>query len=76
MEASFAAGQADDDALIQFRAPDGEYDLRVTSGALFIAHGLLKVNVFTVAGTVGYFERLGLRAQGARPAANGSEGLW
>lgn len=34
--------------------------LRVSSGALFLAHGLLKVNVFTVAGTVGYFESLGL----------------
>lgn len=34
--------------------------LRVTSGALLIAHGLLKVNVFTIAGTVGYFESLGL----------------
>lgn len=34
--------------------------LRVTSGALFIAHGLLKVNVFTVAGTVAFFESLGL----------------
>lgn len=34
--------------------------LRVTSGALFLAHGLLKVNVFTVAGTVGYFESIGL----------------
>ena len=34
--------------------------LRVASGALFLAHGLLKVNVFTVAGTVSYFESLGL----------------
>ncbi|MGP6086136.1 DoxX family protein [Antarctobacter jejuensis] len=34
--------------------------LRVSTGALFLAHGLLKVNVFTVAGTVGYFESLGL----------------
>lgn len=34
--------------------------LRVSSGALFLAHGLLKVNVFTIAGTVGYFESLGL----------------
>lgn len=34
--------------------------LRLSSGALFLAHGLLKVNVFTVAGTVGYFESLGL----------------
>lgn len=36
--------------------------LRVSSGALFLAHGLLKVNVFTIAGTVGYFESLGLPA--------------
>jgi putative oxidoreductase len=34
--------------------------LRVSSGVLFLAHGLLKVNVFTVAGTVGFFESLGL----------------
>lgn len=34
--------------------------LRVTSGSLFIAHGVLKLTVFTVAGTVAYFESLGL----------------
>ncbi len=34
--------------------------LRVTSGALFIAHGLMKVFVFTLPGTVGFFESLGL----------------
>lgn len=34
--------------------------LRVTTGVLFIAHGLLKVLVFTIPGTVGYFESLGL----------------
>lgn len=34
--------------------------LRVFSGALFIAHGLMKVFVFTIPGTVGYFESLGL----------------
>lgn len=34
--------------------------LRVSSGVLFLAHGLLKVNVFTIAGTVSYFESLGL----------------
>ncbi|MCO5125963.1 DoxX family protein [Albidovulum sp.] len=34
--------------------------LRVLSGALFIAHGLMKVFVFTIPGTVGYFESLGL----------------
>lgn len=36
------------------------FGLRVTSGALFIAHGLLKVFVFTIPGTVGFFESLGL----------------
>lgn len=34
--------------------------LRVSLGFMFIAHGLLKVLVFTPAGTVGYFESLGL----------------
>lgn len=34
--------------------------LRVTTGTAFIAHGLLKVLVFTPAGTVGYFQSLGL----------------
>jgi len=36
--------------------------LRISSGALFLAHGLLKVMVFTIPGTVGYFESLGLPA--------------
>ena len=36
--------------------------LRVSSGALFIAHGLMKVMVFTIPGTVGYLESLGLPA--------------
>lgn len=34
--------------------------LRVSSGVLLLAHGLLKLNVFTIAGTVGYFESLGI----------------
>lgn len=34
--------------------------LRVTSGALFVAHGLMKVFVFTIPGTVAFFESLGL----------------
>lgn len=34
--------------------------LRLSTGALFIAHGLTKVLVFTIPGTVGYFESLGL----------------
>ena len=36
--------------------------LRVTSGLLFLAHGLLKVFVFTIPGTVGFFESLGFPA--------------
>jgi putative oxidoreductase len=34
--------------------------LRVALGAMFIAHGLLKVLVFTVPGTVSFFESVGL----------------
>lgn len=34
--------------------------LRVTMGVYFIAHGLLKVVVFTPAGTAGYFDSIGL----------------
>lgn len=34
--------------------------LRLATGSLFIAHGLMKVFVFTIPGTVGYFESLGL----------------
>lgn len=33
--------------------------LRVCMGALFVAHGLLKVFVFTVPGTVAYFQSIG-----------------
>jgi putative oxidoreductase len=43
--------------------PNSDYAaliLRVASGALFIAHGLMKVFIFTLPGTVGYFESLGL----------------
>lgn len=34
--------------------------LRTASGVAFLAHGLLKVFVFTIPGTVGFFESLGL----------------
>ncbi|MDQ1902676.1 DoxX family protein [Paracoccus sp. WLY502] len=34
--------------------------LRVTTGALFLVHGLIKLLVFTPAGTAGFFESLGL----------------
>ncbi|RYH11311.1 DoxX family protein [Tropicimonas sp. IMCC6043] len=38
------------------------FALRVSSGILFLAHGLMKVQVFTIAGTVAYFESIGLPA--------------
>ena len=34
--------------------------LRLCLAALFIAHAMLKVRVFTIPGTVGYFQSLGL----------------
>lgn len=33
--------------------------LRVALGVMFLAHGLLKVFVFTIPGTVGYFQSIG-----------------
>ena len=33
--------------------------LRVSLGIMFLAHGLLKVFVFTLPGTVGFFEKVG-----------------
>jgi putative oxidoreductase len=44
----------------QTRSEYAAFALRVASGILFLAHGWLKVSVFTIAGTVGYFESLGL----------------
>ncbi|MCK0104644.1 DoxX family protein [Pseudohalocynthiibacter sp. F2068] len=46
----------------QKTAPYAATVLRVATGIMFIAHGLTKVLVFTVPGTVGYFESLGLPA--------------
>jgi putative oxidoreductase len=40
----------------------GALALRVAMGLLFIAHGAIKLFVFTPAGTVGYFASLGLPA--------------
>ena len=39
--------------------------LRLSLGTTLIAHGSLKLFVFTIAGTVGYFESLGLPALAA-----------
>lgn len=41
-------------------APYAALLLRVALGLMFIAHGLLKVLVFTLPGTVGFFQSLGL----------------
>jgi len=43
-------------------APYAAFLLRVASGVLFLAHGLTKVFVFTIPGTVGFFESLGFPA--------------
>ncbi len=40
-------------------APYAAFVLRVASGFLFLAHGLLKVFVFTIPGTVGFFDSIG-----------------
>lgn len=40
-------------------APLGAFLLRLTLGVAFLAHGLMKVFMFTVPGTVAYFESIG-----------------
>ncbi len=40
----------------------GKALLRVALGVILLAHGLLKVFVFTIPGTVGFFESIGLPA--------------
>lgn len=41
-------------------APYGALLLRIALGVMFIAHGLLKLVVFSPAGTAGFFQSLGL----------------
>jgi putative oxidoreductase len=41
-------------------APYAAFGLRVALGTMFIAHALLKYSVFTLPGTVQFFESLGL----------------
>lgn len=36
------------------------FALRVSTGVLFLAHGLMKLTVFTIPGTIAFFESLGL----------------
>ncbi len=40
----------------------GAFTSRIALGSILLAHGLLKVFVFTVPGTVGFFESIGLPA--------------
>jgi putative oxidoreductase len=49
------------------KAPYAALVLRISLGVLALAHGLLKVFVFTPAGTVGFFESLGLPGALAYP---------
>ena len=48
-------------------APLGVLLLRLSLGVMFIAHGLLKVLVFTIPGTVGFFESVGFPGWFAYP---------
>lgn len=41
-------------------APYGIFLLRLCLGALFIAHAMLKIRVFTIPGTITFFQSLGL----------------
>lgn len=47
--------------------PYGALLLRLGLGVMFIAHGLLKVFVFTIPGTVGFFESVGFPGWFAYP---------
>lgn len=49
--------------------------LRVTSGTLLLTHGLIKLFVFTPAGTVGFFESIGFLGVLAYPVMAGEIGL-
>ena len=40
----------------------GAFLMRITLGTILLAHGLLKIFVFTIPGTIGFFESLGLPA--------------
>ena len=49
--------------------------LRVTSGGLLLTHGLIKLFVFTPAGTAGFFESIGFPGILAYPVMAGEIGL-
>ena len=56
-------------------APKAIALLRITSGGLLLTHGLIKLLVFTPAGTVGYFESVGFPGFLAYPVIAGEIGL-
>lgn len=49
--------------------------LRITSGAILLTHGLIKLLVFTPAGTAGFFESIGFPGILAYPVMAGEIGL-
>ena len=49
--------------------------LRVTNGGFLLTHGLIKLLVFTPAGTVGFFESIGFPGALAYPVIAGEIGL-
>lgn len=49
--------------------------LRVTSGSILLTHGLIKLLVFTPAGTAGFFESIGFPGILAYPVMAGEIGL-
>ena len=49
--------------------------LRVTSGALLLTHGLIKLLAFTPAGTAGFFDSIGFPGFPAYPVMAGEIGL-
>lgn len=65
--------QADADALIQFRAPDGEYDLRVTSGARDYR---LRVQCVDLAAAIARAEDAADRAEDAAARADFAAITW
>jgi putative oxidoreductase len=57
------------------RTAQGIALLRITSGGFLLAHGLIKLLVFTPAGTVGFFESIGFPGLLAYPVMAGEIGL-
>lgn len=56
-------------------SPQGVALLRVASGGTLLTHGLIKLLLFTPAGTAGYFESIGFPGLLAYPVIAGEIGL-